>query len=545
MHEMAPVTGAGNDELELKQENSGVRSFAAARATQERITMKWASMWRSIILSGLDRTLFPYSHFIRILKLQDLRDLLIDEKFRVARVANTLFDADLAKYRVDRTVTVSNKKNPYVVIDPDATVNRFAEVITQHAPLLEELRGCDLLGAENLSASIPLLPHLQTLSFFAGEALVGLGPLLSRHCPHFNTLSIYGWNREDADRNLAAFLNEIRPNCLRSFEVHSRSSIGAETFLALNCHRESLQELKMNDIKADAIRHLSLLKECTNIQTLLLAETTPAMTVLDENDEHFLEMVAWLRECTVLQTLTFNNFLSAPSLLKYIAIEHQIKLSKLEVENYSMAESKEFHLALAHQPSLKSLSLRGEASENSADTLALVDALSKLGNLTELRLRDISDYFLNEHIICLAHSLKNLEHFWTSGYGITDEVWPALSTLMNLRHLEFNALTRFTTGKILDFIACLGRGNKGLALLVMMQENDCDIPEEDQLLIQDTIKRDLDGRFTYMLWKGQSSLPECWLWRPLFRHAVAWEERSLTLPIPTDPDAESYSVESD
>lgn len=40
------------------------------------IRARWAGLWQSIILSSLDKTLYPYSHYIRTLDLQNLTELL-------------------------------------------------------------------------------------------------------------------------------------------------------------------------------------------------------------------------------------------------------------------------------------------------------------------------------------------------------------------------------------------------------------------------------------------------------------------------------------
>lgn len=506
MHDVAPITTAGNDELELpRQDKSAKPSLESTQDNQERVTMKWASMWRSIMLSGLDKTLFPYSHFIRALRLGDLLELLMDDKFRVQRVANSLFAGDMAKYRVDKTLQATRKKNKYILIDAEATVNNFAEVITQHAPMLEEFWGNQQLDPGIVARSIPRLPNLQTLSVTQGEVLEGLGPLLRSHCPLFNSLSIYGWQHPNADEHLAALLNEIRPNSIRSFNVHSRTNIGAETFVALNRHQGSLRELKLSDLKPEAVPCLPLLRECTNVETLLLAERLPPTQDLEQYyKESFSNMVAWLRNCTTLRTLTIRNFISGPALLREMFLESNIKLSRLELESYSMAESKGFHQALAHHPSLQHLSLRGESSEVTYDSDVLVESLSTLQNLTELRLREISESFVNKHIKRLASSLPKLEVLWTSGTGLTDDVWEAVASLRNLRTLEFTALTCFTANGIIDFITSLDReGNRGLLLNVAMQENDCDIPEQEQALIKQTIEEHLDGEFKFMLWKGR------------------------------------------
>ena len=53
-------------------------------AQQELFVQKWMIMWRSILLSTQDKTIFPYHQYIRHLDLRDLRHLLEDTKFRGA-----------------------------------------------------------------------------------------------------------------------------------------------------------------------------------------------------------------------------------------------------------------------------------------------------------------------------------------------------------------------------------------------------------------------------------------------------------------------------
>lgn len=68
MHDIAPVTSGGSDEVETSK--------------KEQLTMQWAGLWRTIVLSSLDKTLFPYSRYVRRLNLQDLEELLQDRSFR-------------------------------------------------------------------------------------------------------------------------------------------------------------------------------------------------------------------------------------------------------------------------------------------------------------------------------------------------------------------------------------------------------------------------------------------------------------------------------
>jgi len=83
MHDLAPVTSGANEEVELSRHSRpGDTTFRAKMAQQEQIVRKWSLLWRSIILSSLDKTVFPYCRYIRALNLRDLRYLLEDSKFK-------------------------------------------------------------------------------------------------------------------------------------------------------------------------------------------------------------------------------------------------------------------------------------------------------------------------------------------------------------------------------------------------------------------------------------------------------------------------------
>lgn len=72
MHNVAPVTfSGGGDEPSQKWPH-------------ERKTRKWALLWRSMVLSSLAKTLFPYCRYIKELDLRDLEYLFDDMKFKGA-----------------------------------------------------------------------------------------------------------------------------------------------------------------------------------------------------------------------------------------------------------------------------------------------------------------------------------------------------------------------------------------------------------------------------------------------------------------------------
>lgn len=266
-------------------------------------------------------------------------------------------------------------------------------------------------------------------------------------------------------------------------------------------HGESLVELKLNYLPSKAVPNISLLKGCTNLVSLSLAGNGIAIDDIEKShNDDFLETVAWLKRCKKLRVLAFTKFFSAPSLMTPILLENSIRLTSLGYEGFAVRETENFYQALANQTSLQSLYLKGHL--DAPETDVVVESMSKLVNLTDLHLREVSEYFGDRHIMQLASSLPKLEVWSTSGYQLTDAIWAQVASLRSLRRLDLNALTSFTADGILEFIEELGPGNKGLVLAVMNADTDSDLSLEEQDLIQDTIAQNVEGRFEFTLSRG-------------------------------------------
>jgi hypothetical protein len=203
-----------------------------------------------------------------------------------------------------------------------------------------------------------------------------------------------------------------------------------------------------------------------------------------------------------------------------ILCENSIHLRKLELENYTMLESREFHQALALQPSLQVVKLQGDSEGVYRDDIdALVDSLTKLTKLRDLELREVSDYFHNEQVIELARHLVNLEELVIGGFCITDQVWPELSRLRSLRSLCFTASTSFTAEGILGFISKLGPGNSGLVLSVMNEETSSDLSEDSLISIRQALFKQVEGKFEFVLNRGEYCIMQPIRERILSRYA--------------------------
>lgn len=82
MHDVAPVINGGSDELRVSNQDQWDSTRFGCWVQGTVICIKWAGLWRSLILSSLNKTLYPYSHYIRTLNLRDLEELLSDPKFK-------------------------------------------------------------------------------------------------------------------------------------------------------------------------------------------------------------------------------------------------------------------------------------------------------------------------------------------------------------------------------------------------------------------------------------------------------------------------------
>lgn len=81
MHHLAPVNNKVTNEEIPAYGNLGKRNHAKRLAQQERAIMNWVDLWRAVILSSLDKTLYPYCHYIRTLDLSNLERLMSHSKF--------------------------------------------------------------------------------------------------------------------------------------------------------------------------------------------------------------------------------------------------------------------------------------------------------------------------------------------------------------------------------------------------------------------------------------------------------------------------------
>lgn len=301
-----------------------------------------------------------------------------------------------------------------------------------------------------------------------------------------------------SDHSFAAFLGELSSQSLQSLNYSFSSSIGPDVFQDLSRHGKSLVNLKLHGLLRDVTLRLSLLNGCTNLVSLSLAEGLVETLNNDTPRARFREIVAWLEKCKNLQIFACTHI---PFLVELVVSSKSIHLTSLEYNGSVMWETHLIHerlyVALANQKSLQCLRLDregpGQYVRAALNVDTLVDSLSRLVNLKDLRLENLSKYFIDKHVVQLATSLPKLEVWFITGRDFTDRIWPKVASLGSLRQLKLDAGWISTRG-ILDFIKKLGPGNKGL-VLSMRHGSDNKLWCLHRGLIEEKIAEKVKGRY--------------------------------------------------
>jgi len=132
--------------------------------TARQALQRWSIAWRSIILSTVNSTAFPYYAYLRVLDLRDLHNMLDDEKF-ANDIQTKFFEGELAKLLVQKEV--KTRKGMVERLDIPRVVEAVGDFIVPKASLLVER----LSGECELDEKLHFLMHLLI------------------HCSHFTSLS--------------------------------------------------------------------------------------------------------------------------------------------------------------------------------------------------------------------------------------------------------------------------------------------------------------------------------------------------------------------
>ncbi|KZM18273.1 hypothetical protein ST47_g10563 [Ascochyta rabiei] len=485
-HHEAPIRGGGDD---------AIVSLGQKILT----TQRWSILWRSIIASSLETTLFPYCRYIKTLDFRDLGNLLEEDQFRV-NISKQFFSGPLKQFEKIRTWKTRSGKRMTGFHNADI-IDAVGEAVTQHTPTLEMISG--ELRSDALIRWTPRLPRLQGLELWDGKPLED--PLvhasLYQYCPNFNTLMIFTWMSDDRDHKFAEFVSSMRANSLKSLQTFHDIGADAEVFLALSHHGGSLEDLRLYTSN-DSLAHLSMLQGCTALKQLRIEDTYGVVDLEATQNDVFLETIDWLKKCKGLRSISFSNFQSGAAVVTPVLVEHDMQLEHLDIDSYVLKDHKAFHQALVYQQTnLLELSLSGDTDGMFRDDLdILVDSLKQLKSMRRLSLL-LPEVLRDEHVIAIVQGLTQLEMIYVSGLELNDVILPGIGELPSLRDITLSGISKFSFDGLFDFISQLGPGNQGIRLTIEMADPDTLLTEDNLTTLKDHLAQQTGGAFEYAAYK--------------------------------------------
>jgi hypothetical protein len=309
---------------------------------------------------------------------------------------------------------------------------------------------------------------------------------------------------DNRDHKFSEFLSSMRANSLKSLQTFCDIGADAETFLALNHHGGSLEDLRMC-VSNDSILHLSMLQGCTALRHLRIEDVHGVVDLEATQNDVFLETIAWLRKCKNLRSLSFLKFQSGVAIVTPVLLEHDMRIEHLEIDSYVLKDHRTFHQALAHQQSnLVELSLSGDTDGMFRDDLdILVDSLKQLKAMRRLSLL-LPEVLRDEHVIAIIQSLTQLEMIYVSGLELNDIILPSIGELRNLRDVTLSGISKFSVDGLLDFISQLGPGNQGIRVTIDMADPDTLLSDSNQAVVRDHLMQQAGGTLEYLPSQGES-----------------------------------------
>ncbi|KAI1497773.1 hypothetical protein F5X99DRAFT_395762 [Biscogniauxia marginata] len=474
-----------------------------------------ARLWRSIILSSVGKTAYPYCTYVRALSLGDLEESLEDAR-GIQDVRAFFFDHDMKEFLVLKDglrLTDATPSAPFVPIDIGKTMIKCADSITRYikdsaddnekAVALAHLEGY-FIPHDILPGWITRLGTLTSLRLRDGSVLgVEAASALSECCPNFSDLTCYYYRSGTADEDMALFFQTLRPNSLQRFEVISKNDIGEKTLTALNVHAESLKTLILGSLSPLAMKSLNLLPKCTALECLVIENDSHHKVQLEAFSDGLLKEIAtWIGNCKSLRELTFNHVQDALCILKDVLSTPDIRLASLDVKDFRSTSDEvttATWTALGLQASLESLTLEEESALMDGFILEsqrpLADSICQLTNLAYLNL--MQAHVSVAEIRQFSEVLPRLEDFAFGGELPDDSVLEPLSKFPVLKVLSINASSMFTWEGLQAFAQRLNSpGHLGIKVEIMCQFGETKFSDEQEKWLEEYFASTLDGRIS-------------------------------------------------
>ena len=183
IHTHTSIRGGESNEDEMSRTGEFKETSIAARVAQQKWTVsQWALQWRSIILSSLGKTIYPYCLYIQSLDLRNLVDLLEDDIFRDN--FQDMFFSPLQSFSETQINTRTLRSKGKERINIPLIINSVGDSISKFVGDSANLLGTTAaLDAIDLSGNVdPLafptwigrLPRLESMALWDGTVLNGV-----------------------------------------------------------------------------------------------------------------------------------------------------------------------------------------------------------------------------------------------------------------------------------------------------------------------------------------------------------------------------------
>ncbi|KAK4146153.1 uncharacterized protein C8A04DRAFT_9985 [Dichotomopilus funicola] len=402
-------------------------------------------LWRSIIISSLGTTMFPYCCWIKALLLGGLHSQLEDLSRDNPALKASFFRPPLEKLEV---YTISEK-----FLDADKIVVEVAHMVTSYirASAARENKETALAVLEGQNLPQTLLPgwvsglsNLTTLSVRDGATLnADISRAIRKHCPAFKHVQCFFFSSGiHVDATTAGFFSNLKPQSLESFAVLSLNHIGFRTFQALNGHSDTLKVLALYSLERAAFERLYELQDCRKLEIFRLegAMNTKQYRWAEAGNPVFQDVVRWLQKCTALWYIELMAVPSGHTLCAQILEGANIRPMTLVLKCFDVGP--DLSASLTGQTNLRRLTIeiRDEdvlEADDGRRTL-MANAISTCRKLREL---DTNELFTLEEVDQICGSLPHLEEIVLNGECINDAYLGSLSKLRRLRSLNIFAPT--------------------------------------------------------------------------------------------------------
>ncbi|KAK8125460.1 uncharacterized protein PG998_001219, partial [Apiospora kogelbergensis] len=478
----------------------------------------WAVLWRSLIQSSLGQTALPYCAYVRALSLSNYGQLLEDINLnRDEDSLRWLFDSNIGMdaFLVLREGQQSKRglrRKLIGNIDFQKTILKCGDAITRYIKdVADEVeKAVALAHVESNYIPVDLLPSwvarlgtLASLRIQDGSALgVEAASAIHECCPNFSELTCHSFSKPTADEDMAIFLQTLRPNSLKRFEVLSMNGLGESAITALNAHAETLRFLKLDSLSAEAMKCLNMLHGCKYLESLSIENLRHDQIDLRTFSDGLLkEITSWIQSCKSLTALTFSYVRDSLLIVKDVLLTDDIKLNSLSMQNFASQGKAEDSItweALGHQTSLETLTLGGQ--DGTMDGLVIDDTTPLAGvicTLRRLKTLNLIQSFVQQHEIRqFVKALPALVDLKFGGENMDDTILDTLVGLPYLKDLDINATSYFTHEGLKSFALQLGahpERHRGVQVNILMQSGGLKLGDEQQLWLSEYFGTVLEG----------------------------------------------------